>query len=59
MVGDSNSVVMFSNDQFGSIRIEQEGEQLWFVASDVARALGYEKTNSMNKLIGADEDEEG
>lgn len=51
MAGDSSAVVMFSSEQFGSIRIEQEGDQLWFVASDVARALGYEKTNSMNKLI--------
>jgi len=51
MAGEGSAVVMFSNEQFGSIRIEQDGDQLWFVASDVARALGYEKTNSMNKLI--------
>lgn len=51
MAGDGRAVVMFRSEQFGAIRIEQDGDQLWFAASDVARALGYEKTNSMNKLI--------
>lgn len=55
MGNGGNAVVMFSNEQFGSIRIEQEDDVLWFIASDVARALGYSQTSNMNKLID-DED---
>ena len=39
-----DNVQLFSNDLFGNVRsiIDQNGEP-WFVASDIAKALGYER----------------
>ena len=40
-----NGLQIFQNREFGSVRVvEHEGEP-WFVASDVAKALGYERPN--------------
>ena len=50
-------VQVFNNDEFGSIQaVEIEGEP-WFVAKDVALALGYSKTNAMIRSM--DDDEKG
>ena len=38
-----NNVTVFNNEAFGALRtIEKDGE-IWFIASDVARALGYSR----------------
>ena len=38
-----SNVTVFNNESFGALRtIERDGE-IWFVASDVAKALGYQK----------------
>lgn len=40
-----NGMQIFEKKEFGSVRVvEHEGEP-WFVASDVAKALGYERPN--------------
>ena len=40
-----NGLQIFQSNEFGSVRVvEHEGEP-WFVASDVAKALGYERPN--------------
>ena len=40
-----NGLQIFTKREFGSVRVvEYEGEP-WFVASDVAKALGYERPN--------------
>ena len=40
-----NGLQIFTKKEFGSVRVvEHEGEP-WFVASDVAKALGYERPN--------------
>lgn len=41
----SNELSIFSNDEFGSVRVIMQGGEPWFVASDVAKALGYERPN--------------
>ena len=36
-----NETTLFKNDKFGEIRNVMEGATPWFVANDVAKALGY------------------
>lgn len=38
-----NDVSIFSNPEFGSVRVVMQNGEPWFVASDVAKALGYAK----------------
>lgn len=37
----ANDLSIFSNEEFGSIRVVLKGSEPWFVANDVASALGY------------------
>ena len=37
----ANELSIFSNEEFGSIRVVLKGSEPWFVANDVAAALGY------------------
>ena len=37
----ANDLSIFSNEEFGSIRVVLKGSEPWFVANDVAAALGY------------------
>lgn len=39
----NKEVQIFSNPQFGNVRILELNDELWFVGNDVATALGYEK----------------
>ena len=41
----ANDLSIFSNEEFGSVRVIVQGGEPWFVASDVAKALGYERPN--------------
>ena len=41
----ANELSIFSNEEFGSVRVIMQGGEPWFVASDVAKALGYERPN--------------
>lgn len=36
-----NNIMVFENEQFGAVRILEEGEKPLFCGADVARALGY------------------
>jgi prophage antirepressor-like protein len=36
-----NELKIFDNPQFGSIRTINENEKILFIASDVAKSLGY------------------
>lgn len=49
---------VFTNDEFGSIRvIKNEDNEPWFVASDIAKALGYRDAEKMTRRL--DDDEKG
>lgn len=41
----SNNVTIFNNDLFGSVRTLTIDEKFYFIASDVAKALGYKNTS--------------
>lgn len=52
-----NELQIFENEEFGSVRtIEVDGEP-WFVASDIAKSLGYDTTAHMTRRI--DEEDKG
>lgn len=36
-----NELQIFKNTEFGSVRVVEHNGEPWFVASDVAKALGY------------------
>jgi anti-repressor protein len=52
-----NSVQVFNSEQFGEVRALTIDNQPWFVASDVAKALGYRMASDMTRRL--DEDEKG
>lgn len=55
---DNNIVQVFSNSRFGELRIikDEQGEP-WFVASDIAKALGYRDAANLTRRL--DDDEKG
>lgn len=50
-----NDIQKFTNDEFGTIRVIDNNDELWFVAKDVCDALGINKT-AASRL---DDDEKG
>ena len=50
-----NQLQIFKNSDFGEIRTVTIDNEPWFVAKDVADALGYDQTSNMNKRLD-DED---
>ncbi|HPF54641.1 MAG TPA: phage antirepressor KilAC domain-containing protein [Clostridia bacterium] len=40
----NNKLEIFKNEEFGSVRIIQDGDKYLFCGSDVAKALGYKRT---------------
>lgn len=51
-----NSLQIFSNEEFGSIRTVTIDGEPWFVGKDVAVALGYKNTNdALNSHIDSDD----
>lgn len=50
-------IMAFENAEFGTIRAVSEGGEPWFVAKDVAKALGYRMASDMNRRL--DDDEKG
>ena len=40
-----SNVKLFEKEEFGKVRVVMQGEDPWFVAKDVAVALGYASTN--------------
>lgn len=43
---ENNGLAIFENEQFGTVRGTIIDGEAWFVATDVASALGYEKPNN-------------
>ena len=50
-----NELMIFDNEEFGKIRTLTIENEPWFVAKDVADALGYDQTGNMTKRLD-DED---
>ena len=44
-----NSLEVFNNNEFGTIRTVEEGDKVYFCGKDVAKALGY--SNPRKALI--------
>lgn len=45
----STDVKLFEKEEFGSVRVVMQGDDPWFVASDVAKSLGYDNpANAIN-----------
>lgn len=53
----TNDIQLFHSDQFGDVRALSVDGEPWFVAKDVAKALGYGHTPHMTRRL--DEDEKG
>ena len=51
----SVEIVPFSNDRFGQLRTLTIDGDPWFVASDVAKALGYRMASDMTRVLFSDE----
>lgn len=49
------SIQVFSNPEFGDVRMIIINGEPWFVAKDIAEKLGYAKTFSMTKQIDKDD----
>ncbi|PER85826.1 DNA-binding protein [Bacillus thuringiensis] len=51
-----NKLQVFNNEEFGQVRTVVQGEDVWFVAKDVAEVLGYNNTSKAIQMH-VDEDE--
>ncbi|PEC81632.1 DNA-binding protein [Bacillus cereus] len=51
-----NQLQVFNNEEFGQVRTVTQGEDVWFVAKDVAETLGYNNTSKAIQMH-VDEDE--
>lgn len=52
-----NELQIFNNEEFGEIRTITKDNEPWFVASDIAKALGYRMASDMTRRI--DEEDKG
>ena len=52
-----NNLQIFNNEEFGSVRTITKDNEPWFVASDIAKALGYRMASDLARRI--DEDDKG
>lgn len=57
VLADDAGIMAFENAAFGTIRTITNNGEPWFVASDVAKALGYRMASDMNRRL--DDDEKG
>lgn len=57
VLADNAGLMAFENAAFGTIRAINESGEPWFVATDVAKALGYRMASDMNRRL--DDDEKG
>ena len=46
---------IFNNEEFGSVRTITKDNEPWFIASDVAKALGYRMASDMTRRIDAED----
>lgn len=52
-----NELTIFENSEFGSVRTITIDNEPWFVASDIAKALGYRMASDLTRRI--DEEDKG
>ncbi|EOV9525422.1 Bro-N domain-containing protein [Bacillus cytotoxicus] len=50
-----NQLQVFNNEEFGQVRTVKQGEDVWFVAKDVADVLEYRDTHNMVRFLDEDE----
>lgn len=50
-----NSLQVFNSEDFGNIRALTINSEPWFVASDIAKALGYRMASDMTRRLDEDE----
>ena len=51
-----SDIMLFSNPEFGDIRTTSINDEVWFVAKDIALALGYSNPNdAINRHIDSDD----
>ncbi|WP_157410601.1 BRO family protein [Bacillus albus] len=50
-----NQLQVFNNEEFGQVRTVTQGEDVWFVAKDVADVLEYRDTHNMVRFLDEDE----
>lgn len=50
-----NELKVFENPEFGTVRTVVIDGEPWFVAKDIAQALGYSKTDSATRLVDDDD----
>ena len=53
-----NELKIFRNSEFGTIRTLTIDNEPWFVGKDVASILGYSRTNKMQEIIYAEDEQE-
>ena len=46
---NNNGLAVFNNPEFGRVRVVMKDDEPWFVAKDVAEALGYSRTEQAIK----------
>lgn len=51
-----NDLVIFNNEEFGSVRTIMIDDEPWFIGKDVAIALGYKDTSDALKVHVDSED---
>lgn len=51
----TNEVKLFNNEMFGEVRVVMKEDKAWFVASDVANALGIKLSTDMARTLDEDE----
>lgn len=52
---NENTVQQFLNDNFGEVRTVLRNGEIWFIGSDVAKVLQYDKTTDMTRNLDDDE----
>lgn len=52
-----NDIQVFNNSEFGEVRTVLIGDDVWFIAKDIAIILGYSDTQAMTRRL--DDDEKG
>ncbi|PHC86006.1 phage antirepressor Ant [Bacillus wiedmannii] len=50
-----NQLQIFNNEEFGQVRTVMQGEDVWFIAKDVAEVLEFSDTNAMTRHLDEDE----
>lgn len=50
-----NDIQIFKNSEFGEIRTVVIDNEPWFIAKEIAQALGYAKTDSATRLVDDDD----